>query len=150
MISIRPASRLFAIGPVAARFQPKTIICQYSAAHFPKRNHREEQREARHSGAASRKPSPPANLPPLDAEHYPFNIIRSKTNNLPVYHYNSHTYRKTTIRHVIGDRIALRDLIQQRLGLRKGDVIINNRSQQVQIRGLLKEDVIQLLKEIGA
>ncbi|KAF8449679.1 hypothetical protein BGX38DRAFT_1092732, partial [Terfezia claveryi] len=85
-------------------------------------------------------------------EHYPFNIIRSKTKNLPVYHhiYHGGTLKQTTIRHVIGDLIAFRDFIQQRLGLGMGDVIINNRSQLVHIRGLLKKDVIHLLKEIGA
>ncbi|KAF8424124.1 hypothetical protein EV426DRAFT_600652 [Tirmania nivea] len=153
MLSIRPVSRLLTMAPTPARLQPKTMICQYSAAHFPKRNHREEQRKARlNSGAPRKKPSPPANLPPLDAEYYPFNIIRSKSENLPVYHQITHkgSLKRTTIRRVIGDRIALRALIQQRLGLPESDVIINNRSQQIQVRGLLRKEVIQLLEEIGA
>ena len=56
---------------------------------------------------------------------------------------------RTCIRNVTGDRHALGRIVQQQLKIPREDIIIKARTSHVLIRGLLREKVRDLLKQMG-
>ncbi|KAJ7374414.1 54S ribosomal protein L49, mitochondrial [Desmophyllum pertusum] len=95
--------------------------------------------------------SPSGWVPPdTEKPDLPFFIKRSKYNNLPVYtdFKSGGTRHITIIRRITGDLKALDNCLKHHLG---NDVItqINELTSQVKIRGLYKDEVVTLLKQLG-
>lgn len=95
--------------------------------------------------------SPVVKTTPRTLSVYPFNIIRTQTGNLPVYQEikNGGTLLRTRIRRVCGDGRALRDLLREKMSLGDEDIILNNRTQHVIVRGHKREEVIGILEGLG-
>jgi len=89
---------------------------------------------------------PPATEPP----NLPFFIKRSKFNNLPVYtdYKLGGNYKLTVIRKIKGDLKALDDCLRHHLGK---DIYcqINELTSQVKIKGIHKDAVVTVLKQLG-
>lgn len=95
--------------------------------------------------------SPSGWVPRADpAPELPFDIERSKTNNIPVYVKYSHGRIRqiTTVRKVRGDIKELEKCVRERLG-NDNHYQINELTNQLHIKGNHRDKVIRLLKELG-
>lgn len=80
----------------------------------------------------------------------PFDVERSKTNNLPVYvnYKTNRTKVITSIRKVRGDVKELEKCVRQHLG-DDHHYQINELTNQLHIKGEHKDKLVRLLKELG-
>eukprot|EP00794_Sanderia_malayensis_P019993 gene19993-21953_t len=95
--------------------------------------------------------SPSGWVPPADPRpDFPFQIRRSRTNNLPVYtdYKTGRTRIITQVRKVSGDLKALEDCLRLKLG---DDVSyqINELTSSVKIKGHHKKEITKWLLELG-
>lgn len=95
--------------------------------------------------------SPSGWVPPAtEKPNLPFFIKRSKYNNLPVYtdYKNAGSRKITIIRKIKGDLKALDDCLKYHLG---DDIItsVNELTSQVKIKGIYKDEVVTILKQLG-
>ncbi|XP_068683856.1 large ribosomal subunit protein mL49-like [Montipora foliosa] len=89
---------------------------------------------------------PPATEPP----NLPFFIKRSKFNNLPVYtdYKRGGNYKLTVIRKINGDLQALDGCLRHHLG-KDIHCQINELTSQLKIKGIHKDAVVTVLKQLG-
>lgn len=95
--------------------------------------------------------SPSGWVPRADpSPELPFDIERSKTNNIPVYVKYSHGGIKqiTTIRKVRGDIKALEHCVRECVG-NDQHYQINELTNQLHIKGNHRDKITRLLKELG-
>jgi hypothetical protein len=87
-----------------------------------------------------RAPSLQPELSPTNAalRPLPYHVHRTASQGLPVYHLAKRggNLHQTRVRKVDGDLEALKDDLQQALGLKKEDVVINRLSRQIIIKVL--------------
>ncbi|XP_074632543.1 large ribosomal subunit protein mL49-like [Acropora palmata] len=95
--------------------------------------------------------SPSGWVPPsTEAPDLPFFIKRSKFNNLPVYtdYKRGGNYKLTVIRKIEGDLQALDGVLRDRLG-KDIHCQINELTSQLKIKGIHKDAVVTVLKQLG-
>ncbi|KAL9125545.1 MAG: hypothetical protein Q9217_005268, partial [Psora testacea] len=83
--------------------------------------------------------------PPL----LPYHVRRTASQELPIYHLSKRggNLHQTRIRKVEGDRTALRDELQKVLNLQKENVLVNQVTGHVVLKGWYKEEVKKFLEE---
>jgi large subunit ribosomal protein L49 len=98
--------------------------------------------EASHSSSSSSTAAQDQSSPSQDPSSQfhspkkPYLVRRSHSNNLPVYLLNKRggNLKQTKLRKIEGNISALRTDLQEALGLEKGDVVVNQLTQQIIIK----------------
>lgn len=99
-------------------------------------------------------PHPIAPLPEAEsAPNLPYFVSRTENNELPVYSdfKRGGNLKLTLVRKVSGEVEALRDALRAelaaRVGLERDRVVVNERTRQVVIKGQVRNQVMQFLRE---
>jgi len=136
MIRIANQLRLQALQPFYCSARLSSTAVEYTI-----RPERVEEISKSPSGWVPRATPPP---------ELPFDIQRSKTNNIPVYvkYSNGRSKVVTSIRKVRGDIKALEHCVRQRLG-NENHYQINELTNQLHVKGNHRDKIVLLLKELG-
>lgn len=102
------------------------------------------------------KKMPPLNPPPVEflaeaecAPNLPYFITRTRNQELPVYHDRKRggNLLVTYIKKVDGSLVALRNTIRDLLNVPEENVVMNERTRQVVIKGHYKQTIEKFLRE---
>jgi large subunit ribosomal protein L49 len=102
-------------------------------------------------------PEPVTPLPEAEsAPNLPYFVTRTQNNELPVYsdYKRGGNLKLTLVRKVSGDPSALRDALRRELrdmmggeSVARERVVVNERTRQVVIKGLVRDQVVRFLRE---
>jgi len=99
--------------------------------------------------AASKSKPTPSNPATVPAVPKPYRVTRTGTNGLPVYLLSKRggNLKQTKLRRIEGNINVLRTDLQKALGLEEKDVMINQLTQQIIVKGHKKFEVLKFLED---